>query len=433
MDKEASGLLKHYYSFDNERNLHLYLLIFTKDGPKMNYIKMNEEGEILINKELENINSKIAESNRTVPMDVYWEKLYDFSLNNKGEILLSWLKKTVNSTELYLSKFDAAGSLLWNEDKLIDKDSTIIAITNIPPTDSTNAVFYLTGKFQYANRYPPFHSSNFYLKQLTRNGNFNELSASMADKVCQNGNLDLKLQTEGTYEENNRFRALLSDTKGDFSHAKELATSDQTSFTINNLSETEGDYKIKVISTNPVVEVISPSSLKILKTPTLTLDYQNTITKYDSTLVKLNLTGTPPYQLKLWDDKEVQLNANTYERYLKPTATSEYSIKSFTDANCTAKPINFKITVLEPLSTEWQGRDNVNVYPIPATTSLTVEVNNESMKNGSIVIYDIAGKPIYQNHESNGTINLKGLNPGTYVLKGYINGKVFSRKILVEK
>lgn len=433
IDREFSNVLNHYYYFDGDRNLNLYLLISTSGGVKMSYAKINEQGDILINKELENINSRIVESNNTVPVGLYKEKLFDFSLNNNGNILLSWLKKTVNITELYLSKFDAEGSLLWNEDKLIDRDSTIISITNIPPTDSTNAVLYLTGKFQYVNRYPPFHSSNFYLKQLTKNGNFNELGASITEKVCQEGNLDLKLQIEGTYDENNQFRILLSDAKGDFSNAKEIASSKQASFTINNLVETEGDYKVKVVSTNPVVEIGSPLSLKILKMPKLTLTYKETITKLDSTLVKFNLAGTAPYQLKLWDDKEIQVSTNTYERYLKPNATTEYSIKSFADANCVAKPINFKITVLEPLSTEWEGRDNINIYPIPATTNLTVEVNNEVMKNGSIVIYDIAGKSIYQNQESNGIIDVKGFNQGTYVLRGNVNGKTFSRKILIEK
>lgn len=434
IDREFSSILNHYYYFDADSNLHLYLLISTSSGAKMYYIKMNEQGEILINKELENINSRIVESNNTVPFGLYKEKLYDFSLNNKGNILLSWLKKAVNSTELYLSKFDAAGNSLWNEDKLIDRDSTIISVTNIPPTDSTNAVFYLTGKFQYVNRYPSFHSSNFYLKQLTKNGNFNELSANMPDKICRNSNLDLKLHTEGTYEENNQFRVLLSDAKGDFSHAKEIATSKQTAFTINNLTETEGDYKVKVVSTYPVVEVMQPWSLKILEIPQFTYEFKTEIMKFDSTLVKLRfLTGVPPYKLKLWDDKVVQTSSNTYETYIKPTVTSEYTIKLVADANCANGPVSFKITVLEPLSTEWQARDNINIYPIPATSNLTIEVNNEVMKNGSILIYDIVGKPVYQNHTSGGTVDLKGLIQGTYVLKGYINGRMFSRKILVER
>lgn len=425
------------YHFDIENNLHLYLQVSYFNNTqqlKVIYVKINAQGEIVVNKELQAISNRIIESFNIVPRGLYREKDYDFSINEQGNLLLSWKKKANDLEELYLSKFDSEGNLLWNEDKLIDRDSTIISVTNIPPTDSTNAVFYLTGKFQYANRYPYFHSSDFYLKQLTKNGNFNELSASMPDKVCRNSNLDLKLHTEGTYEENNQFRVLLSDAKGDFSHAKEIAVSKQTSFTINNLSEIEGDYKVKVVSTYPVVEVMQPWSLKILEIPQFTYEYKTEIMKFDSALVKLRfLTGVPPYKLKLWDDKVVQTSSNTYETYVKPAVTSEYTIKSVADANCANGPISFKITVLEPLSTEWQARDNINIYPIPATTSLTIEVNNEVMKNGSIVIYDIAGKPIYQNQNSGGTINLKGLIQGTYVLKGYINGKTFSRKILVER
>lgn len=426
-------VMNYYYSFDAEKNLHLYLLLNDIPTPKIIYININTQGDILIDRELENINSRIIESNNTVPANLYKEKLYDFSLNNRGDILLSWMKKTNNLTELYLSRFDSEGNLLWDKDKLIDTDSTLISITNVPPTDSTYAVLYLTGKFQYPDRYPPFHSSNFYLKKLSKNGNYNELNAKIADKACENGKLELNLETEGTYENNNQFRVLLSDANGSFANAKEIGTSSQTEFSIDNLKEKEGDYQVKVVSTNPAVEIAKPMALKIQKAPSFTLQYNETVRKFDSTAIRFYITGTPPYTMKLWDDTEAHISTNFFEKYVKPTATSQYTIKSFSDANCAATPVSFKITVLEPLSTEWQGHDNMRVYPIPASTKLTVEINNTVIENTPLSLYTVSGELIYQKQTTNGTIDLKDISQGVYLLRGNINGKVFTRKILIEK
>lgn len=430
----SSYVVSHYYYFDAEKNLNLYLLLNNVPTPKITYIKINMQGDIIIDRELEDINSRIIESNSTVPYNLYKEKLYDFSLNNRGGILLSWMKKTGDFTELYLSRFDPEGNLLWDKDKLIDTDSTIISTTNIPPTDSTYAVLYLTGKFQYPDRYPPMHSSNFYIKKLSRNGNYNELNAKIGDKVCENGKLELNLDVEGTYENNNQFKVLLSDADGSFANAKEIGASSQTEFSIDNLKEKEGDYQVKVVSTNPAVEVAKPMALKIQKAPSFTLQYNETVKKFDSTAIRFYITGTPPYTMKLWDDTEAQISTNFYERYIKPTATSEYTIKSFSDANCAAEPVSFKITVLEPLSTEWQfSTDNLKIYPIPATTNLNIELNNEVIKNASITIYSLKGESLYQKDNIEASIDLRGLQQGVYIVKGSINGKVFSRKILIEK
>lgn len=430
----SAYVMGHYYAFDAEKNLHLYVLLYNSPVPKMTYIKINAQGVILIDKELDNINSRIVESNNTVPANLYREKLYDFSLNNSGDILLSWMKETNALTELYLSIFDSEGNLLWDKDKLIDTDSTFISITNIPPTDSTYAVLYSTGKFQYPDRYPPFHSSNFYLKKLSKNGNYNELNAKIADKVCENGKLELSLEPEGTYENNNQFKVLLSDANGSFANAKEIGASNQVRFSIDNLKEKEGDYQVKVVSTNPAVEVAKPMALKIQKVPSFTLQYNETVRKFDSTAIRFYMTGTPPYTMKLWDDTEAKISTNFYERYIKPTTTSEYTIKSFSDANCVAEPVSFKITVLEPLSTEWQfSNDNLKIYPIPTTKNLNIELNNEVIKNASITIYSLKGEQLYQKDNIETSIDLKGLEQGVYVLKGSVNGKVFSRKILIEK
>jgi len=426
-------VVNHYYSFDAEKNLHLYLLLNYIPTPKIIYIKINTQGDILIDRELENINSRIIESNNTVPANLYKEKLYDFSLNNRGDILLSWMRKTNNLTELYLSRFDSEGNLLWDKDKLIDTDSTLISITNVPPTDSTYAVLYLTGKFQYPDRYPPFHSSNFYLKKLSKNGNYNELNAKIADKACENGKLELNLEPEGTYENNNQFRVLLSDANGSFANAKEIGASSQTEFSIDKMKEKEGDYQVKVVSTNPAVEIAKPMALKIQKAPSFTLQYNETVRKFDSTAIRFYITGTPPYTMKLWDDTEAHISTNFFEKYVKPTTTSEYTIKSFSDANCAAMPVSFKITVLEPLSTEWQARDNVRVYPMPASTKLTVEINNTTAENIPLSLYTIGGELIYEQQTINGTIDLRDISQGVYLLKGNINGKGFTRKILIDK
>lgn len=71
----------------------------------------------------------------------------------------------------------------------------------------------------------------------------------------------------------------------------------------------------------------------------------------------------------------------------------------------------------------------LSVYPNPATDIVTIASNSLATK--SVEIFDIVGKKVMQT-QTNGTINVSGLNKGVYILNIEENGKKASRKLVIK-
>lgn len=418
------------FFFDSQNNLNLYLI----NSEQIIYSKVSPTGELLMSKTLDDVFDKIKiAKNIIVERGAYGygsETNYNLSIDKDGNILLNWVKNGENLQELFISKFDSEGKMLWKEDKLVGRDSTIISVRSSTFADNKISTFYSAGKFP-SNI--PIHTTNFYVKRLTENGNFNEIKADIPTKICTNDTINVKIQTEGTYEKDNQYKVLLSDAKGDFSNSTQIALSKETEFKIPKIENViAGNYKVKVVSSNPVVEILNAIDLKVSNVPTLALTQTEKVYKNDSTLIKFDMIGEVPFKLKLWDDKEFTDTSNTFERYLKPTYSGDYYIKSFSDANCFAGSLGFKITILEALATENQN-NFVRIYPNNQTQTLELFLSENTSNDFYVAMYSTRGEVLFEKSEKVERIDLKALSQGIYILKGFYNGKYFTKKFLLEK
>ena len=73
--------------------------------------------------------------------------------------------------------------------------------------------------------------------------------------------------------------------------------------------------------------------------------------------------------------------------------------------------------------------NDFSIYPNPATTVINIQ-NNANLTIDSIVIYDISGNKVIEEHKNCETINLEKLHAGTYLLKIYSKQKTVNIKFI---
>ena len=87
-------------------------------------------------------------------------------------------------------------------------------------------------------------------------------------------------------------------------------------------------------------------------------------------------------------------------------------------------------------SAEMKSRNEVSVYPNPATDQLFIDFNGVELENARVLLFDIAGRIMedkYLTGEESGIyrINTSGIASGLYLLKIETDEKTFSNKILI--
>lgn len=76
----------------------------------------------------------------------------------------------------------------------------------------------------------------------------------------------------------------------------------------------------------------------------------------------------------------------------------------------------------------------VNVYPNPTKTHITISIPDQYSGGFDITIWDITGRKVLMQSDfnSNETLDAGKLESGTYLLSGSNESFTFSRKIVVE-
>lgn len=159
----------------------------------------------------------------------------------------------------------------------------------------------------------------------------------------------------------------------------------------------------------------------------------------DSTLLKVNLTGELPAELKLSDGRSFVANQTPFIIEVRPSKSSAYSLKEVKNS-CGVGLVNgsAKITILEPLAAEEFVENVVKVFPNPVSEQFVVEFFNKTSKNSSISVIDINGK-ILQERKLKGigkqqeVFEVSSYPSGIYLVKSNFDNKVFIKKIIIEK
>jgi hypothetical protein len=164
----------------------------------------------------------------------------------------------------------------------------------------------------------------------------------------------------------------------------------------------------------------------------------NTILLGDSTKLRINLTGEPPWQLELNNGTQISTISPNIDYYVMPSVSTSYVLKRVNNT-CGNGMVSgmAKVFVLIPLGINELKKEAINVYPLPAKNYINIELNSNYSGQGRIEIQNILG----QNKLSeNGNIlfingrtrlSIANLSMGNYIMKTQIPNQNFINQIIV--
>lgn len=180
-------------------------------------------------------------------------------------------------------------------------------------------------------------------------------------------------------------------------------------------------------------------NVTIIPLATASISGDAAILNGDSTLLKVNLTGELPAELKLSDGRSFIANQTPFMIEVRPSKSTTYNLREIKNS-CGIGFVNgsAKVNILEPLAAEESTENIVKVFPNPTSEQFMVEFFNTTSKNSGINIIDINGK-ILQERKLKSTgkqqevFDINNYPSGVYLIKLYFDNKVFIRKLIIKK
>ena len=200
-----------------------------------------------------------------------------------------------------------------------------------------------------------------------------------------------------------------------------------------------GKYNL-LIKENICGNFLLSNSVKIIETPlpTVTISGSKSIDYGANAELKLDLTSTPPWQIKLNTGQEFLVEKTPFNITVKPQIDTKYtleSVKNICGIGASMGEATIKVIILanEP---NYNEQLEMSTYPIPVNDTFDVEIRNARENKIEILLYDFSGKNVISTEifKENGkfikTLNMNKLAAGIYILKGEIEGKIISKKIV---
>ena len=207
-----------------------------------------------------------------------------------------------------------------------------------------------------------------------------------------------------------------------------------------------GQYWVRVMATNPKIPLygtISPTLLTIRPAATAALTGTQTIYETQTAKLAIAFTGEAPWTATYRDSsyatgvkgavQTIQTAANPYTFDVKPDKTTAYVLTSVSnDCGVGIRTISTAlITVSQLLAVEEPF--SVDVFPVPATTSVTVRMNQLSAQKPVMLrLTDVNGRMVQQHQMGQNTflMPLDKQPAGTYILHINVGEQTVSKRIM---
>ena len=200
--------------------------------------------------------------------------------DGKEGVYTLWLKPKDIGFDLTVQRIDANGNLKFGEDGFAIKDYTFYSDYRLIPHPKTGViVLYGANKELEDGR---GGSVDLYTNYITEAGKLGfeappviTVVANATNNYCAGQAFTVSLTSTGTFNLDNSFRILLSDKTGSFDKAIEIGKDTRKTINVKTTQDLEnGNYKIKVVSTSPVVESTNVFDIKInaVEVPSITSD-----------------------------------------------------------------------------------------------------------------------------------------------------------------
>jgi len=233
--------------------------------------------------------------------------------------------------------------------------------------------------------------------------------------LCPATSLNVSFDASGNYNSGNIFSAQLSSSTGSFADPAvigslaSIANSGTIAATIPANASGTG-YRIRVVSSNPAINGDDNGaniSVKLCKVPTGIS--ASSITKKTATISWNNMDCSSSYKIQYrpsgttaWMTKNASTNSIVLKQ-LSANTTYQYHVMNMCSANGSSKSKYSAIyTFSTPLHRDEPDGDNadavndVNIYPNPAASNFTVEVNSNQQTQSTISVYTMVGELITQ-------------------------------------
>ncbi|CCH52252.1 hypothetical protein BN8_01238 [Fibrisoma limi BUZ 3] len=269
--------------------------------------------------------------------------------------------------------------------------------------------------------------------------------------LCAGTELSARFLSNGSFTPGSTFRLQVAGVVADSARAvfAEIPSRyDGDGLVTGRLPDTlrSGPYWVRVIATNPKVPVkgsLSPTTVTIRALPTATLTGNQQTFEGQPVSFSIVFTGEGPWTFTYRDTAAtrplvtVTTSTNPYVVDVAPFRTAVFRLDSVSNS-CGKGPqrTNNIITITVQPVLGLEGRsllESVDVYPVPASTSLTVRINGQTLAQPAVIdLSDLSGRPVLQRKTSQSTavLELGEHPPGIYILHVRVGDRTAARRIV---
>lgn len=261
--------------------------------------------------------------------------------------------------------------------------------------------------------------------------------------VCAGTGLSVPFTTTGEFNSGNVFRVEIStDSTSRGSTTVGVGSGQVAPIGISlPTSLSAGLYYVRVVASNPGIAVYgrtSPLPLNIRPLPTAIIVGTQDVFEGSAAKLSVTFTGDGPWTFAYADSLRsltVATNANPHVIDVRPLRTTTYSLTSVVN-NCGFGPVSGTavVRVLPVLGLEDDPLGaSVKAYPVPTTSSLTVDIDLPLSKTpASLSILDASGRAVLQRttRDRQTNLDLSTQPPGLYLLNIQVGDKQTTRRIL---
>ncbi|MFC5412848.1 T9SS type A sorting domain-containing protein [Larkinella bovis] len=270
--------------------------------------------------------------------------------------------------------------------------------------------------------------------------------------LCGGGHFSVGYQTTGSFTAGNVFKIQVAKVGEDSTKAvfTDLVSSQPGNGLLSGtmpVGTPAGAYWVRVVATNPKIPIvgnISPTVLQVLPQPTATLMKSQTIVEGQDASLMVTFTGQSPWTFT-WQDstasglggmQSVETGANPYVFTVRPLKSTVYQLVSVRN-ECGAGTVlgSRAVVTVSPIlgvDDEWQAV-TVDVFPVPATTELTIRWREKQMaKPAQVTMVNLKGEVLLQCQMNADTISLpiSRYSAGTYFLRIQIRDRWVWKRVI---
>jgi hypothetical protein len=270
--------------------------------------------------------------------------------------------------------------------------------------------------------------------------------------ICAGASLATNFMTTGTFNPGSVFKLQLAKVESDTAKISfvDVPNSQASGGRILGTIPANlpaGSYWVRVMATNPKIPIngnISPTVLTVRPLATASLAGNQSIFDGQPASLSVTLTGDGPWSFSYRDStasgpgqiQTIQATTNPYLLEVRPQKTTSYYLTSLTNVCGTGTRTNdiVVVTVVPLLGIEDPSlSDAISVYPVPATTVLTVQITGISAAQPALVeLTDLTGRTTtyYETRQVNSQLTLDQHAAGTYILRVRVGDRTASRRIV---